>query len=202
MAPPTCWGCRQGSLGSECPQQATSESPPLRLLCCPSPPMKKLRLRGQPRPQPHWPALSQGGEYRVGFQGWQGLRTGCGIGVCGRDTTALGYLAGRAASREPCGRVPGNSDCLPALATKPNSDRLCLGAPSSWALWPPPGCACPGLPANSCLPTRSMGGPLWTSGYGDRKSPPPPDPQATVRDTNPRAGLVLSVQAVCSMSHN
>lgn len=57
-----------------------------------------------------------------------------GLGVSSRETSALSYLAGRAASRKPRGRVPWNSDCLQVLATKPNYNRLYLGAPSSWDL--------------------------------------------------------------------
>lgn len=56
------------------------------------------------------------------------------LGVSSKETSALSYLAGRAASRKSRGRVPGNSECLQVLATKPNYNRLYLGAPSSWAL--------------------------------------------------------------------
>lgn len=80
------------------------------------------------------------------------------------------------------------------------TDRLGLGGPlklgSAWTtFWPPPGCACLGLPANSCLPSGRLGGPLWTGGCGGRKSPPPSDPQAT--DTSPRAGLIFSRHPLC-----
>lgn len=70
----------------------------------------------------------------MGSQGWQGLSIMYGLGVCSRETSALSYLAGKAASRKPRGRVPGNSDCLQVLATKPNYNRLYLGPLSSWAL--------------------------------------------------------------------
>lgn len=114
---------------------------------------------------------------------------------------------------EPHGKVPGkHSVHPPAPATKPKSrrqiwppsptpvDRLGPWGPSQAGqcldnLLAPPGCACLELPANSCLPSGRLGGPLWRGGCGGRKSPPPPDPQAT--DTSPRAGLILSGHPLC-----
>lgn len=61
---------------------------------------------------------------------------------------------------------------LPWLPSLTSTDRLRLGASQAGQcldnLLAPPGCACPGLPANSCLPTRHLGGPLWTGRCADR----------------------------------
>lgn len=92
---------------------------------------------------------------------------------------------------------------LPWLPSPTPTDRLRLGAPQAGQcldnLLAPHGCACPGLPANSCLPTRHLGGPLWTGRCADRKFPPSPSPQTTVRNISPKAGLTVSGQAVCSL---
>lgn len=164
---------------------------------------EELSLRAQPRPtapQPHWLALSQRGGYRIRFQGYQGLTIVEGwVCVVGEpklprwQDSFQGNPMERSLERTVSTHLPRPPSPTPV-------DRLGLGAPlrlgSAWTtFWPPPGCACLGLPANSCLPSGRLGGPLWRCGCGGRKSPPPPDPQAT--DTSPRAGLILSGHPLC-----
>lgn len=88
------------------------------------------------------------------------------------------------------------TNSLPWPPSPTPTDLLRLGAPlrlgSAWTtFWPPLGCACPGLPANSCLPTRCLNGPLWTGGCGGRKSPPPPNPQTSQTPAQGLASLCL-----------
>lgn len=114
------------------------------------------------------------------------------MGVYGQGTTTLSYPAGKAVSRRAPWIIPRiNSDRLPAPATKTNSTD-CLGAPlrvgSAWAIfWPPPGCACTGLPAHWVPRWASPDRQMWGWGL--------PTPRA-VRDTSRRPGLYLGSQFV------